>query len=112
MIPHLSTGIYSGHREHGDLSTNTQVALYPGSIYLAFSGLSPNEGFGLLYCNTSSNQDWDCMRIITLAKPVFLTSKKLFRRECSGTLGHWIKKGRDSYRTQCTAHSTRSASSS
>jgi len=48
-------------------------------------------------------------------KPVFLTSRKPFRRACLGTLGHWIKdilmkSGFDT--EQFSAHSTRSASTS
>ena len=46
-------------------------------------------------------------------KPVFITTRKPFRRACSGTLGCWIKdnlKAAGVDTGQFTAHSTRSAS--
>ena len=52
---------------------------------------------------------------VTLPKPVFLTSRRPFRRARPGTLGQWIKDclGRAGVDTgKFTAHSTRSASSS
>ena len=33
----------------------------------------------------------DRVAIVNSPKPIFLTSRKPFRRECPGTLGHWIK---------------------
>ena len=64
-----------------------------------------------LYLSRTSEQ----AASITSPKPVFLTSKRPFRRARPGTLGHWIKHslGKAGIDTeQFTAHSTRSASSS
>ena len=57
----------------------------------------------------------DRAAIVNSPKPVFLTSRKPFRRARPGTLGHWIKDclGKAGVDTErFTAHSTRSASSS
>ena len=57
----------------------------------------------------------DRVAIVNSPKPVFLTSRKPFRRARPETLGHWIKDclGKAGVDTErFTAHSTRSASSS
>ena len=56
-----------------------------------------------------------CVANFETPKPVFITSRKPFRRACPATIGHWIKDtlkaaGVDTERF--TAHSTRSASTS
>ena len=57
---HLSSGVsgvHSGHRQHGNFSPSTQVALYPEeSISSSFSGQNSNEDSGLLHWDTGSNQ--------------------------------------------------------
>ena len=94
--------------------TKTRTPGPPKSVH--YSSLSEDAEV----CPVSSlriylSKTTDRAATVTLPKPVFLTSRRPFRRARPGTLGQWIKDclGRAGVDTgKFTAHSTRSASSS
>ena len=94
--------------------TKTRTPGPPKSVH--YSSLSEDAEV----CPVSSlriylSKTTDRAATVTLSKPVFLTSRRPFRRARPGTLGQWIKDclGRAGVDTgKFTAHSTRSASSS
>ena len=94
--------------------TKTRTLGPPKSVHYSFLSEDPEVCPATtlkIYLSKTS----DRVAEVNSPKPVFLTSKKPFRRARPGTLGHWIKDclGKAGVDTErFTAHSTRSASSS